>query len=103
MPVHDTSKLESIMAATTREPNSGLIVMPEAFLSFIARRSHRWLLATVFQLSIRTAHSLKSAPYCLTDLTGSIIFGVRPAAPTVFSEARNLVTCRCRCRPSMSW
>jgi hypothetical protein len=62
-----------------------------------------WLLATVFQLSIRTAHSLKSAAYCPTDLTGSIIFGVPPAAPTVFSEARIPVTCRCRCRPSMSW
>ena len=30
-PVHDTSELESVVAAWTREPNSGLIVMPEPF------------------------------------------------------------------------
>jgi putative ABC transport system substrate-binding protein len=30
-PVHDTSALESVVAAQAREPNSGLIVMPESF------------------------------------------------------------------------
>jgi putative ABC transport system substrate-binding protein len=32
-PVHDTSELESVVAAQAREPNGGLIVMPEAFLN----------------------------------------------------------------------
>ena len=32
-PVHDTSELESVVAAQAREPNSGLIVMPDAFTS----------------------------------------------------------------------
>jgi putative tryptophan/tyrosine transport system substrate-binding protein len=31
-PVHDTSELESVVAAQAREPNGGLIVMPDAFL-----------------------------------------------------------------------
>jgi putative ABC transport system substrate-binding protein len=32
-PVHDTSDLESVVAAHAREPNGGLIVMPEAFMN----------------------------------------------------------------------
>jgi putative tryptophan/tyrosine transport system substrate-binding protein len=31
-PAHDTSELESVIAAQAREPNSGLFVMPEAFM-----------------------------------------------------------------------
>jgi putative ABC transport system substrate-binding protein len=31
-PVHDTSELESVVAALAREPNGGLIVMPDSFL-----------------------------------------------------------------------
>jgi hypothetical protein len=32
-PVHDTSSLESVIAAQAREPSGGLIVMPETFLN----------------------------------------------------------------------
>jgi ABC-type uncharacterized transport system substrate-binding protein len=32
-PVHDMSELESIVAAQAREPNGGLIVMPDSFLN----------------------------------------------------------------------
>ena len=32
-PVRDTSELEFVVAALAREPNSGLIVMPEAFMN----------------------------------------------------------------------
>src|SRR5258707_7691955 len=32
-PVHDTSSLESVIAAHAREPSGGLIVMPETFLN----------------------------------------------------------------------
>jgi putative ABC transport system substrate-binding protein len=32
-PVHDTSELESIVATQAREPNSGLIVMPDGFMN----------------------------------------------------------------------
>ena len=30
-PVHDASELESVIAAQAREPNGGLIVMPDSF------------------------------------------------------------------------
>src|SRR4029450_8052986 len=30
-PAHDTSELESVIAAQAREPNGGLIVMPDSF------------------------------------------------------------------------
>src|SRR5512132_3871751 len=32
-PVHDTSELESVVAAQAHEPNSGLIVMPDTFMT----------------------------------------------------------------------
>jgi putative ABC transport system substrate-binding protein len=32
-PVHDTSELESVVAAQAREPNSGLIVVPDSFFN----------------------------------------------------------------------
>jgi putative tryptophan/tyrosine transport system substrate-binding protein len=32
-PVHDTSEFESVFAAQAREPNSGLIAMPDSFLT----------------------------------------------------------------------
>ena len=32
-PVHDTSELESVVAAQARSPNTGLIVMPDGFLN----------------------------------------------------------------------
>ena len=32
-PVHDTSELESVVAAQAREPNTGLIVMSDSFMS----------------------------------------------------------------------
>jgi putative ABC transport system substrate-binding protein len=33
-PVRDTSELETVVAAQAREPNGGLIVMPDTFLNF---------------------------------------------------------------------
>jgi putative tryptophan/tyrosine transport system substrate-binding protein len=48
LPVQDTSKLESIVATTAREPNSGLIVMPEAFL--IVHRAEVTSLAARYSL-----------------------------------------------------
>jgi putative tryptophan/tyrosine transport system substrate-binding protein len=47
-PVHDMSELESVVAAQAREPNSGLIVMPEAFA--IAHRVEITSLANRYRL-----------------------------------------------------
>jgi len=47
-PVHDASELEPIVAAQAREPNSGLIVIPDAFTS--GHRAHVTSLAARYQL-----------------------------------------------------
>jgi putative ABC transport system substrate-binding protein len=47
-PVHDTSELESVIAAQARTPNSGLIVMPGAFLT--AHRAEITSLAARYRL-----------------------------------------------------
>jgi putative tryptophan/tyrosine transport system substrate-binding protein len=47
-PVHDTSELKSIVAAQAREPNSGLIVLPDSFL--IVHRAEVISLAARYRL-----------------------------------------------------
>ena len=47
-PVHDTSELEPVVAAQAREPNSGLIVIPDAFT--IGHRAEVTSLAARYQL-----------------------------------------------------
>jgi putative ABC transport system substrate-binding protein len=47
-PVRNTSELESVVAAQAREPNSGLIVMPEAFMN--VHRAEVISLAAHYQL-----------------------------------------------------
>jgi len=47
-PVHDRSELESVIAAQAREPNSGLVVIPDAFM--INHRAEITLLAARHRL-----------------------------------------------------
>ena len=47
-PIHNVSELESVVAGQAREPNSGLIVIPESFL--IVHRAEVTSLATRYQL-----------------------------------------------------
>ena len=47
-PVRDTSELESVVAAQAREPNGGLIVMPDTFM--IAHRAEITSLAARYRL-----------------------------------------------------
>jgi putative ABC transport system substrate-binding protein len=47
-PVHDTSELEAVVAAHAREPNGGLIVMPDGFLN--AHRAEVTSLAARYRL-----------------------------------------------------
>jgi putative ABC transport system substrate-binding protein len=47
-PVHNTSELEAIVAAQAREPNGGLVTMPEAFLN--AHRTEITSLAARYRL-----------------------------------------------------
>jgi len=47
-PVHDTSELESVVAAQAREPNGGLIAMPDSFMT--AHRAEITSLAARYRL-----------------------------------------------------
>ena len=66
-PVRDTSELESVVAAQAREPNGGLIVMPDSFLNV-----HR---AEITSLAAR--YRLPAVyPYRLfTELGGLLSYG----------------------------
>ena len=67
-PVHDTTELESVIARQAREPNGGLIVLPEAFLIV-----HR---AEITSLAAR--YSLPAVyPYRqFTEIGGLLSYGV---------------------------
>ena len=46
--VGDSSALETVVAAQAREPNGGLVVMPDTFLTAHHAQIHRWRLAIAF-------------------------------------------------------
>src|SRR5256885_8855326 len=65
-PVRDMSELESVVAALARDPNSGLIVMPDAFT--IDHRVETTLLAAQDRKSTRLNSShlvISYAVFCL--------------------------------------
>ena len=68
-PIHDTSELESVIAAQAREPNSGLFVLPDSFT--IAYRIEIVALAARYRLPSVYAFRflLNSAACCLTEMT----------------------------------
>ena len=52
-PVHNNAEVEMVMISLGREPGGGLVVMPDAFFSCIARQSYRWQPETTCRSSIR--------------------------------------------------
>ena len=110
-PVHDMSELESVVAAQAREPNSGLIVMPEAFA--IAHRveitslANRYRLPTIYPYRFFTElGGLLSYGNNLTDnfrraasYADRILKGEKPSelpvqAPVKFELVINLKTAK---------
>ena len=67
VPVHDTSELESVIAAQARAPNGGLIVMPDAFI--VTHRAEITLLAARYRLP--AVYSLR----VFTELGGLLSYG----------------------------
>jgi putative tryptophan/tyrosine transport system substrate-binding protein len=67
-PVHDTTQLESVVAAQAREPNGGLIVMPDNFM--IARRVEVTSLAARYRLP--AVYNLRA----FADVGGLLSYGV---------------------------
>jgi putative tryptophan/tyrosine transport system substrate-binding protein len=66
-PVNDTSELESVVAAQARQPNSGLIGMPDSFLN-----DHR---AEIISLAARYRLPAVSAFRQFTELGGLLSYG----------------------------
>src|SRR5262245_8023289 len=102
-PAHNVSELESIIAAQAREPNGGLVVAPNVSWPAIARRSYRWLLATVFLPSIRSATWLNSAGCFPTEMSRSICFGEQHRMLIASCKARSRASFPSRPPSSSSW
>ena len=110
-PVHDTTELESVIARQAREPNGGLIVLPEAFL--IGHRAEVTSLAARYRLpavypyrDFAELGGLLSYGYDRLDnwrraagYVDRILKGEKPAdlpvqAPTKYELVINLITAK---------
>ena len=67
-PARDTSELESVLAAQAREPNGGVIMMPDTFL--LAHRAKITVLANLYGLPAVYAFRV------FTDLGGLLSYGI---------------------------
>jgi putative tryptophan/tyrosine transport system substrate-binding protein len=110
-PVHDTSELESVVAAQAREPNTGLFVIPDAFtITYrveVTSLAARYRLPAVYAFRFFTeVGGLLSYGEDLTDnfpravtYADRILKGEKPAdlpvqAPTKFELVINLKTAK---------
>jgi putative tryptophan/tyrosine transport system substrate-binding protein len=110
-PVHDTSELQSVIAAQAREPNTGLFVIPDAFtITYrveVTSLAARYRLPAVYAFRFFTeVGGLLSYGEDLTDnfrraatYADRILKGEKPAdlpvqAPTKFELVINLKTAK---------
>src|SRR5262249_26389399 len=91
-PVHDTSELESVMAAQAREANSGLFVILDAFTITYRSELHRWRLAIDSLPFMDSVFSLNLVGCCPTERTGPIIFGARRPMRIASGRAKSRAT-----------
>jgi putative ABC transport system substrate-binding protein len=80
-PVHKPSEIESIMASLAREPNTGLIVMPDVFI--LAHREQIIALADRYRLPAAYAYRLFPASGGLMSYGTDLVDLFRRAAPYV--------------------
>jgi putative tryptophan/tyrosine transport system substrate-binding protein len=101
-PVNDRSEIETIIAAQSRESNSGLVVIPDGFLN--VHRAEIVLLTAHYRLPcIRGVSSLNLAACCPTVVSSAICFGLPQLMSIASSGARSRLTFQCRHRPNTSW
>jgi putative tryptophan/tyrosine transport system substrate-binding protein len=110
-PAHDTSELESIIAAQAREPNDGLIVMPDSFTDAhrveITSLVARYGLPTIYAYRFFTERGgllsygadLRDNFRRAADYVDRVLKGEKPAdlpvqAPTKFELTINLKTAK---------
>jgi putative tryptophan/tyrosine transport system substrate-binding protein len=102
-PVRNESELDSVIAAQAREPDSGLVVMPDSFL--IAHRLETISLAARYRLPAVYPYrfSLKSAACYPMELTRSIIFGARRPMSIASSGVKSRASFQSRPQLSSTW
>ena len=99
-PIRDMSELESIVAAQAREPNSGLIGMPDAFLD--DHRADFTSLAARYRVPaiIRSVNTLKLVAWHPMEMTSRIIFGALRSMPIASCVSPSRASFRSRRRSS---
>jgi ABC-type uncharacterized transport system substrate-binding protein len=102
-PVHDTSELESVVAAQAHTPNTGLILMPDAFTLDHSKEITLLAARTVSLPSIRSVSLLNSVACCPTEITGLIIFGARRPMPIASSRVQSRASFPSSSQSSSSW
>ncbi len=110
-PVHDKSELESVVAAQAREPNGGLIVMPDSFMDAhrveITSLAARYRLPAVYPFRFfaeaggllsygvdRTDNFRRAATYVDRILKGEKPAELPVQAPTKYETVINLKTAK---------
>jgi putative ABC transport system substrate-binding protein len=110
-PVHDTFEIESVVAARAREPNGGLIVMPDAFLftqrAEVTSLAARYHLPAVYPQRVfaevggllaygndRRDHYRRAATYADRLLKGEKASELPVQAPVKFELVINLKTAK---------
>jgi len=101
-PVRDTSALEAVVATQAREPNGGLIVMPDTFMT--ARHTQIAALAAHYRLPVITPWRFNAEiggliSYGIAIYADRILKGVQPSelpvqAPVKFELVINLKTAK---------
>jgi hypothetical protein len=97
--VHDRAELDTVIAAQAREPNGGLIVIPDGFLN--VHRADIIALAARYRLPAIYPWRFFAEEGGLTEVSSAIFFGLRRPMWTASSRARSRPTCQRR--PSISW
>jgi putative ABC transport system substrate-binding protein len=102
-PVHDTSELESAVAAQAREPNSGLLVWSDAFMA--AHRAEIGSLLARHHLPAVSPFRIFAEVGCLVSYGSDSVDNFRGRHPTstASSRARSRASFPSRRRSSSSW
>ena len=102
-PVSDRAEIESAIGALAREPNSGLVALPDVFMSVYGEL----IFALALQAHLPTVGPLRSfaeagalGPMALTSPS---CFAKPRLMSIVFFAARSRAICRCRSQPSTNW
>ena len=101
--VHDVAEIERVIAAVAREPNNGLLPLPDIFLSvyreLIIELTTRYRVPTIYQYRyFVTGGGLISYGIDLIDQ-----YALAASYVDRSSRARNRSICRCRALPNTSW